>query len=92
MQQNVSSQTRLILKLRMLYRDVAELTESSSVYLYYLQAKRFILSGFTPITENQVVDFASLQLQALFGDYDQDRFKTSMLGYHGPGVQIVSSF
>ncbi len=74
--QNVCASTKLLLKLRILYRDINELTEGPVIYLYYLQAKHFILSGFTPITENQVLELAAFQLQAAFGDFDQTKSST----------------
>lgn len=78
--QGITSCSKLLLKARVLYYDVAELSSPISVYLYYLQIKQMILSGdFAGLTETDVIDLASLQLQATFGDYDQDTQKGSFL-------------
>jgi hypothetical protein len=71
--QGINQSSKVLLKARVLYYDVSELSSPTSVYLYYLQIKQMILSGdVAGLTESDVVDLASLQLQATFGDYDQD--------------------
>lgn len=65
-----------MMRLRLSYLEVHELTETALIFLYYLQAKQFVLNGTCSIDENQVVEYASLQLQASFGDYDADNMKT----------------
>lgn len=77
--QGITSSSRLVFKARILYYDVSELSSSTSIFLYFLQVKQMVLSGDCPLTEGDAVDLASLQLQATFGDYDQESQKGSLL-------------
>ena len=64
-----------------MYRDAAELTDAPSIYMYYIQAKSYILSGKAgALSDNQVVDFGSLQLQANYGDLDAEKSKSWTFG------------
>lgn len=78
--QGITASSKLVFKTRILYKDVAELNDPMTAYLYYLQVKEFVISGVCPITETDVVDFVSLQLQATLGDHDENRHKASSIG------------
>lgn len=77
--QNVTANSKLVFKSRLLYLDVSELTDPKITYLYYIQVKKYILGGTVQLGENEVIDFASLQLQATFGDFDPEKHKPGYL-------------
>ena len=68
------------MRAKLLYHDVAELTDAIMVSLYYMQVKEYVLSGFVAIGEQEAIDFASLQVQATFGDHDPEKHKASTIG------------
>ena len=45
----------------------------------YKQAKQDIIRGKQPVTEEQAVEFATLQVQIQFGDYQEYKHKPGFL-------------
>lgn len=71
---------KMYFKIRSWYYDSSDLEDRSMANLFYLQVKQFVLSGFDPIEENEVVEFGSLQLQAFYGDHDPEKHKVNTIG------------
>ena len=78
--QGVQMSSKLLFKLKHLYHDVAEITEASLISLYYVQIKNTIMNGGLAISESEVIDFASMQVQATWGDYDSEKYKNGFFG------------
>lgn len=78
-QQGITSDSKLFFKSRSLSKDLIGLTDERLCYLYFMQAKDFVHSEWSQLSESEVIEFASLQLQAISGDYDEENNKNGFL-------------
>ncbi|XP_059047710.1 talin-1-like [Achroia grisella] len=70
----------LLLKRRLFYSDRnVDARDPVQLNLLYLQAKDAILNGKHPVTEDKAVEFAGIQCQICFGDYQEDKHKTGLI-------------
>ncbi|KAI3646710.1 hypothetical protein MP228_009638 [Amoeboaphelidium protococcarum] len=71
---------RLQFKVRSMYYDVSDLQDKNMSSMHYQQVKQFVLSGVDHLEDNEVIEFASFQLQVSYGDHDPEKHKASTIG------------
>ncbi|XP_063834864.1 talin-2-like [Ostrinia nubilalis] len=70
----------LLLKRRLFYSDRnVDARDPVQLNLLYVQARDAILEGRHPVTEDQAVEFAGIQCQVHYGDFQEDKHKPGLI-------------
>jgi Ran GTPase-activating protein (RanGAP) involved in mRNA processing and transport len=87
--QGIDSSSHLALKPRVL--KVPKTLSSKASFIFYLQAQASIVSGQYAIAEHECIQFAALQMQETFGDFDRERQRVGWLDSVGMGTFLSSA-
>ncbi|KAM3956914.1 LOW QUALITY PROTEIN: uncharacterized protein ACR2FA_009113 [Aphomia sociella] len=77
---DIGPKETLLLKRRLFYSDRnVDARDPVQLNLLYLQARDAILNGKHPVTELKAIEFAGIQCQVCFGDFQEEKHKAGLI-------------